>query len=96
MSADNLLLRGSSVRNTDSVLGIAVFTGHDTKIMKNSTNAKYKFSRLEVSMNKALGIIFMTQFVLALIGAVIGTNWVDENDGFCSGDQCKDAYYLGL
>ena len=47
LSTDNILLRGSSLRNTDYVYGIAVFTGHDTKVMKNSAKGKYKFSTLE-------------------------------------------------
>ena len=33
---ENLLLRGSSVRNTDYVLGVVVFAGHETKVMMNS------------------------------------------------------------
>jgi magnesium-transporting ATPase (P-type) len=39
LSVDMFCLRGSSLRNTEWVYGVAVFTGHDTKIMKNSTNA---------------------------------------------------------
>ena len=37
LSADNILLRGMSLRNTEYLYGIVVFTGHDTKIMKNSS-----------------------------------------------------------
>jgi len=33
LGADNMVLRGSSLRNTEYVYGIAVFTGHDTKVM---------------------------------------------------------------
>jgi phospholipid-transporting ATPase len=33
---ENLLLRGSSVRNTDYVYGVVVFAGHETKVMMNS------------------------------------------------------------
>ena len=32
MNADQILLRGSSLRNTKWVIGIAIYTGHDTKI----------------------------------------------------------------
>ena len=33
---DNFLLRGSSLRNTDWVLGVIVYAGQETKVMKNS------------------------------------------------------------
>jgi phospholipid-transporting ATPase len=39
-----MLLRGSSLRNTDWVIGIAIYTGHETKIMRNSSNARFKMS----------------------------------------------------
>lgn len=32
LSADNLLLRGSSLRNTDYVIGIVIYAGNETKI----------------------------------------------------------------
>jgi magnesium-transporting ATPase (P-type) len=47
LSSDSLLLRGSSLKNTEYVYGVVVFTGHDTKIMLNSTAARNKFSRNE-------------------------------------------------
>ena len=37
---NNLLLRGTVLRNTDSIIGVVVNTGHDTKIMMSSTNTK--------------------------------------------------------
>ena len=51
LNSDYLLLRGMSLKNTAYVLGVVVFVGHDTKIMKNSSSPKYKFSRLEVLSN---------------------------------------------
>ena len=36
LSVDQILLRGSNLRNTDFIYGIVTFTGHETKIMKNS------------------------------------------------------------
>ncbi|KAJ3220012.1 hypothetical protein HDU67_007745 [Dinochytrium kinnereticum] len=33
-----LLLRGAMLRNTRWIYGVAVFTGHESKLMKNSTN----------------------------------------------------------
>lgn len=36
MNISNLLLRGSSVRNTKWILGLVVYTGRDTKLVQNS------------------------------------------------------------
>lgn len=44
---ENFLLRGCSLRNTDWIYGLVTFPGHDTRIMKNSTGSKHKFSRVE-------------------------------------------------
>ena len=32
---DNLLLRETTLRNTDEVVGVAVYCGYDTKILQN-------------------------------------------------------------
>ena len=49
---ENFLLRGSSLRNTDWVVGVVVYTGHDTKIMRNSATSRYKLSTIETDTNK--------------------------------------------
>lgn len=73
LNVENLLLRGSRLRNTDFIVGVAIYQGHDTKIMQNSAQAKYKFSKLELSMNTTIILTFCVQLVLALVGAVTGT-----------------------
>jgi phospholipid-transporting ATPase len=32
LTIDNLVLRGMSIRNTESMIGLVVYTGHQTKI----------------------------------------------------------------
>ena len=32
LSNDNILLRGMSLRNTQHIIGVVVYTGHETKI----------------------------------------------------------------
>ena len=34
LKADHILLRGSQLRNTKWVYGLALYTGHETKLMK--------------------------------------------------------------
>jgi magnesium-transporting ATPase (P-type) len=35
VGVDQILLRGSNLRNTEYIYGLIVFTGHETKVMKN-------------------------------------------------------------
>ena len=79
LGADNIILRGSTLRNTEYVYGVVVFTGHDTKIMQNSLAAKYKFSGLEMYTNYAIAVVLLTQFLLASSGALTGTLWLIKN-----------------
>mmetsp|Transcript_6081 Transcript_6081/g.10321 ORF Transcript_6081/g.10321 Transcript_6081/m.10321 type:complete len:363 (+) Transcript_6081:642-1730(+) len=79
LSAENLLLRGCILRNTEHVYGAVVYQGHDTKIMKNSANARYKLSKLEGQTTTSIISIFGVQVVMALIGAYLGTDWLVSN-----------------
>jgi magnesium-transporting ATPase (P-type) len=60
LNIDNLLLRGSTLRNTETVYCLAVYQGHDTKIMRNSAKASYKFSNLDITTNR----VILTTFVI--------------------------------
>ena len=42
LDADSILLRGSSLRNTDYIYGVVVYTGHESKIFKNSAKSRQK------------------------------------------------------
>ena len=48
---DQILLRGSCLRNTEWIIGICIYTGHETKIMKNGTKPKPKTSKIAKSTN---------------------------------------------
>jgi phospholipid-transporting ATPase len=61
------------MRNTDSLYGICVYSGHHTKVMMNSARPRNKISDLERLMNRSILIILATQFCLSLIGAIVGT-----------------------
>lgn len=57
LGPDQMLLRGSSLRNTEYIYGLVVFTGHETKIMKNSVGSRAKFSKLELATNTYIILI---------------------------------------
>ena len=56
---NQLLIRGSSLKNTEWVYGLVVYTGHETKIMQNSSKSRTKFSRLEIATNKQIILVFL-------------------------------------
>lgn len=79
LSADNLLLRGSSLRNTEFAYGVVVFVGHDTKIMLNSTASRAKTSRNEHMTNVQVILVFLLQLSVCFFGAMFGTIWEKDN-----------------
>ncbi|ORY05432.1 phospholipid-translocating P-type ATPase, partial [Basidiobolus meristosporus CBS 931.73] len=62
---DNMLLRGTILKNTEYVYGVAVYVGSDTKIFRNLKNSKLKFSTMERKLNRMLlGIFVFNLFLL--------------------------------
>lgn len=73
-SLDNkqVILRGSSLRNTEWIIGVIIYTGKESKIMLNSSSARTKHSYLERGLNIKLISIFAFLFSLSMIGALLG------------------------
>ncbi|TFK45591.1 phospholipid-translocating P-type ATPase [Heliocybe sulcata] len=73
LGPDQLLLRGAQIRNTPWVYGFVVFTGHETKLMRNATAAPIKRTAVERQVN--VQIVFLFILLLALsIGSTIGSS----------------------
>lgn len=70
LSPQQLLLRDSKLRNTDYIYGAVVFTGHDSKVMQNSTDPPSKRSKIEKKMDKIIYFLFCVLFLLASVGSV--------------------------
>ena len=70
LSPQQLLLRDSKLRNTDFVYGVVIFTGHDTKVMQNSTAPPSKRSKIERRMDKIVYFLFLILVVMSFIAAV--------------------------
>jgi len=63
----NMLLRGSTLRNSEYVLGIVVNTGHDTKVIQGLRAPSHKQSTLLSSINQMIVWIVLLLLVLCLI-----------------------------
>lgn len=65
LNSDNIIYRGSILRNTKSLLGLVVFTGEETKIrMNNIKNPRTKAPKLQKNINYI--VIFMVCVVVLL------------------------------
>ncbi|KAL1218540.1 putative phospholipid-transporting ATPase 9 [Cardamine amara subsp. amara] len=71
LSPQQLLLRDSKLRNTDFIFGAVIFTGHDTKVIQNSTGPPSKRSMIEKKMDKIIYLMFFMVVTMAFIGSVI-------------------------
>lgn len=70
LSLQQLLLRDSKLRNTDYIYGVAIFTGHDTKVMQNATDPPSKRSKIERRMDRIIYILFSTLISISFIGSI--------------------------
>ena len=79
---ENFILRGSSLKQTDYIIGCAVYIGHNTKSMKNNPTAKQKISKLEMQMNYQVLFIFIFQVILSILAAFINLLTFYSNNEF--------------
>ena len=66
-----MLLRGSRLRNTQWIYGFVVYTGHESKLLMNSTKAPLKRSTLDKETNTQIVFLFCILVALALISASV-------------------------
>ncbi|XP_051882476.1 phospholipid-transporting ATPase VA [Pristis pectinata] len=76
LSKDNLLLRGCTIRNTEEVVGIVIYAGHETKAMLNNNGPRYKRSKLERQMNIDVFWCVIILVVMCLFSAIGHGLWV--------------------
>ncbi|CAD8112753.1 unnamed protein product [Paramecium primaurelia] len=86
LTAKQLLLRGAFLRNTDWIIGLVVYTGQDTKIMRNADASRVKSSEIERIMNILILGILVVQIILSIITAAFSSAWL-HNYG-------SDSWYL--
>ncbi|XP_059453929.1 putative phospholipid-transporting ATPase 9 [Corylus avellana] len=70
LTPQQLLLRDSKLRNTDFIYGVVIFTGHDTKVMQNSTDPPSKRSKIEKRMDKIVYMLFSVLVLMSFIGSI--------------------------
>ncbi|OWZ12877.1 hypothetical protein PHMEG_00013890 [Phytophthora megakarya] len=91
ITTNAIVLRGSTLRNTEYIYGLVVNTGPDTKIMMASSSEPMKWSNMERRLNTQILYICCLMVALCLAGAILSTVWNAEN---LDKDSHKGAWYL--
>ena len=81
ININNVLLRGCSLKNTEWVLGVVVFTGRETKIMLNSGITPSKRAKMAKNLNWNVIYNFIILFFMCLVAGIVqGTTWAKGNN----------------
>lgn len=108
MNVRNLVMRGSKLMNSKFAYGIAVYTGHDTKLALNSKSSPNKFSSIEAAANLYLAgylalLLFFTFLCVGtelLVQKFSRGHWylphVTSNFGFFDLIQTTLSYFVLL
>ncbi|CAN9106576.1 unnamed protein product [Alternaria alternata] len=70
LAPDQLLLRGATLRNTPWIHGVVVFTGHETKLMRNATATPIKTTAVERLVNKQILMLVVILIALSIISSI--------------------------
>ncbi|CAI5468735.1 unnamed protein product [Closterium sp. Yama58-4] len=87
LTAAQVLLRDSKLRNTAWVVGVVIFTGHDSKVMMNATAAPSKRSTIERRMDKIIYFLFACLLLMAIVGSIVF--------GIRTKNQMPSWWYMG-
>lgn len=90
LSEKQLLLRGSMLRNTGFIVGLAVYTGEQTKVMMNAREATSKMSKIEIVINGTLTAVVTAQCVLVTIVDIARLVWNAQK----LGDDPQAYWYI--
>ncbi|KAF2015461.1 phospholipid-transporting ATPase-like protein [Aaosphaeria arxii CBS 175.79] len=88
LAPDQLLLRGATLRNTPWIHGVVVFTGHETKLMRNATAAPIKTTAMERMVNRQILMLVAILIALSIVSSV--------GDVIISSTQRDNLDYLQL
>ncbi|ELP91244.1 phospholipid-transporting ATPase, putative [Entamoeba invadens IP1] len=86
LSSKNLLLQGTVLKNTDSVMGVVCYCGSDTKLSLNQTKPRLKKSTTNSRFNQFVLFMIVFQTVVCLLLAVFSAldfkQYNDLKNGF--------------
>lgn len=89
LGISQFLLRGAKLKNTRWIFGVVVYTGHETRLLMNSTKAPLKNSNIDHLTNRRIVILFISLISLALLSSFGAEyyNWFIIPNAFYLGEE---------
>ncbi|XP_064131266.1 phospholipid-transporting ATPase IB [Loxodonta africana] len=75
---DQVLLRGTQLKNTQWIFGVVVYTGFETKLMQNSVKTPLKKSNVEKVTNVQILVLFILLLVMSFVSCIGAVFWNDS------------------
>ncbi|CAF1163949.1 unnamed protein product, partial [Rotaria sordida] len=88
LGADQILLRGSQLKNTTWIYGIVIYSGQETKLMMNSSSVPLKQTHVEKVTNKQILFLLLLLIILCVFSTMAEEIWTSKNK--------EKHWYLGL
>uniref|UniRef100_UPI00398E99D4 phospholipid-transporting ATPase IH isoform X2 n=1 Tax=Pristiophorus japonicus TaxID=55135 RepID=UPI00398E99D4 len=79
LGSENVLLRGATLKTTQNIYGVAIYTGMETKMALNYQSKSQKRSTVEKSMNAFLIVYLCILISKALITTVMKYVWQSDS-----------------
>ncbi|ETE73404.1 putative phospholipid-transporting ATPase IH, partial [Ophiophagus hannah] len=75
LGSENVLLRGATLKNTEKIFGVAIYTGMETKMALNYQSKSQKRSAVEKSMNAFLIVYLCILISKSLVNTILKYVW---------------------
>lgn len=79
LTTNHILLRGATLRNTKWIIGLVIYTGNETKIMKNSSSTRMKRSSVSVLVNSQIIVLFALFVMFTVLHWIFFMIWNNNN-----------------
>ena len=75
LTADNLILSGTQVKNTKDLFCVCVYAGQETKMSLNSQISKNKFSTIEKTYNNYIMFFLIILLIELVVFTILSMSW---------------------
>ncbi len=82
LTINQMILKGSIIKNTGWVVGFAIYIGSNNKIIMNSKKPRIKLSLIEKKMNKLLIFIFIFLMFLCCLSSILYKIYYNKHKKF--------------